>query len=257
VASAVLVTEPVCTAVMLTSPVVPRAAAPLGAAPSSAVVLSLETITAAAGVTATPPADPASTSAVVVCVELAPMVSLPTWARPALSPTSASAVLFLGRLRATEAPTPRVDEPFAWDVAAALLVVVLVASMVTSPPPASTFAPPWMTAELVWLGMSLRANAPATPTLLEPAPEVAVAPNALGAGINASTVTPLAETPPVPPIDAWLSACPARLMATATPTPPSVALIVLLPSALVVSFEHDEAVTPKGPPDVTDPAEAM
>src|SRR5262249_839285 len=76
------------------------------AVPSRAVVRSLETMTAAAGVRAMPPADPASTVAVSVCVEVASMVRLPTSDRPAPSSTSASAVLLLARTTPPPPPPP-------------------------------------------------------------------------------------------------------------------------------------------------------
>ena len=194
-------TLPECSALMLTSPV--RLSVP-EPDPRRALVSLVTMAIATAGLTAIPPLVPASTFVFTVRSDVASMVSLPPPERVTESSTSARTELLVRMLNPKAAPTPTLP-PLAFAVALRSSTSLLEANNSISPAPAFIVAPLRMTASLLLL-TRFRANAPAIPTFLAPAPAVAStlklltpSPPTLASLILASRVTPWAITcAPVP-----------------------------------------------------------
>ena len=191
----------------------------------SALVVSTTTVAAAVGVNATvAPAAPPVTVVDTVGVAVAVRVRLPASFRMAPLWTSA-VVVFTATFRPTEAPTPTAPPAVTLAPAATVLVERLWASISRPSTPAVTppVALPSRSACRYASVVSTRtftARAPATPTLLAPAPLVAVVSKVLvaEAGERALRVMPLAETALLSAIEASLSRTP-TFTPTAAPTP--------------------------------------
>src|SRR5271165_1438932 len=188
-------------------------------------------VIAAAGLMAVPPEAPPMTLVLTVLFELALTLSAePAPVIPAEGATSAVEVVST-MLTATEAPIPTLlPEPSTLELAVAVSEVVsedvrvsgvLLLSVMVAVPAISALA--FVTSTLI-------ASAPATPTLLPPAPDVAWAPNSAVVR-SASTVRPVALKVVAPVSSARLATL-AVLIAAAAPMPVA-PLEVLEPLATV------------------------
>ncbi len=206
----------------------PLTSSPFDSAPIDARVRSDASVSAITGVTATPPADPCSAWVTMPCTPNACSVTSP--APDSDAPSASSAVERVAtRLSATDAPTPTLppDAPDPEGPASDVAVERFAAVSETEPPERIASGEP----NRARLSESSRfvANAPATPTLVAAAPEVAFTAKLLSAAapvIVADSVRP----------EVWIRCCSKALFETcdrptATPTPTPVDPEALDPSA--------------------------
>ena len=230
--SALAVVEPLCVADASTLLTVSKLPVPI-----LAIVALLTIFKATDGLTDIFPAEPVVTDVSLLLSEVAVNVNLPPLVSVTLSCNPASArLVILSSANAT--PTPTFGGFFGsdatWTALAIVLDLVLFSAIaVTSPPPASTTAPPLIAAMLGFVPTAFSANAPATPTLVAPAPAVASALKSLYPSppsawlILASSSMPLAVTVAAPIVASLF----ADTIFSATPTPmPTV--VPVLPTAL-------------------------
>ena len=198
--------------------ILPVASNPPDSVPIDARVRSDTSVSAITGVTATPPAEPCSAWVTMPCTPTACSVTSP--APDNAAPSASSAVERVAtRLSATDAPIPTLppDAPEPEGSASAVAVERSAAVSETEPPERIASGEP----NRARLSESSRfvASAPATPTLLAAAPEVALTEKLLSAAVPAivaDSVTP----------EVWMRCCSSDLFetcdrptATATPTP--------------------------------------
>ena len=144
--------------------------------PRRAVVVVGAIVSATAGLTETPPAEPALVSVMTVSLAVARIVTSLPPVRTTPSSTSARVRLVSRMFSATEAPTPTLPASDCLAPACAMSTRLAWATIETSPVPAATDAPVGTVARVSTSGR-FSANEPATPMLDLPAPDSAWAAN--------------------------------------------------------------------------------
>lgn len=215
-------------------------------------VSSLLTRRATTGVTAVPPAEPASAA---VSQHRSLRALIVTSAPPErITPSSISARVCVGTrmLRAIEAPTPT-SPPSALAAALAVSFPLWVAVRLMSPLPASMLVVLPSTTARVWTSTMLMARAPATPTSEAPAPDLAEASVVWTPSEGVPRMVALSDRPSLSTIEpdpmVASSVICTKLTATAAPIP--VELLVAEPLATALASVSLWAMSWRGPPALT------